>query len=228
MLFHVCMRRLLRVLLLRVRWLLRMLRMLGVLGVLLWMRWRRMLETIWTRLLHHGRLRRCGRCVDRGRWHVRDSGMRTLMRTRLRHSWGSRGHATDIIPRAGSGEIARLRGVASLLMLLCRVEHTVADGRRGSVVSHKSRSELWSVREVRVHHGFHAVVNWYRVASRGRRVDLVVIVVVVTAREVAGPLVFLGRAMVLVSADEVVHVGGGVLVKLLVCAKDEDCDVDGT
>jgi hypothetical protein len=221
-LFHVGVRRLLRVLLLRV------MRLLGMLRVLLWMRLLRMLETIWAGLLHHGSLRRCGRRVNRRRWHVRDSGMGSLVRARLRHSRGTRGHATDIISRAGTGEIAGLWGVASLLGVLSRVEHTVTDRRRGSVVSHMSRSELWSMSEVWVHHGLHAVVDWYRLASRGCRIDFFIIVVVVTAREVAGTLVFLRRAMVLVSADEVAHIGGGVLVKLLVCAKDEDCDVDGT
>lgn len=32
---------------------------------------------------------------------------------------------------------------------------------------------------------------------------------------------------VLVAADQVVHVGGRVLVELLVVAEDEDCDIDG-
>jgi hypothetical protein len=96
------------------------------------------------------------------------------------------------------------------------------------VVSHVRRSELRPVREVRVHHRVHAVVDWDGAASRGRRIDFVVIVIVVAAREIAWALVFLGRAMVLVSADEAAHVGRGILVKLFVCAKDEDCDVDRT
>jgi hypothetical protein len=131
-LFHVCVRWLLRVLLLRVGRLLGMMGMLGMLEVLrmlLWMRWRRMLEPIGTGLLHHGRLGRVGRRVDGRRWHVGDSGMRTLMRARLRHAWGSRGHAANVIPRAGTGQITGLRGVASLLRVLSRVEDTVTDGR---------------------------------------------------------------------------------------------------
>lgn len=135
--------------------------------------------------------------------------------------------------------------MAALYMTRVSLERDpVCDGRRsrGGVVSDLRERRLLLTVELRGHHlRLDALM-----CARRRTVAIIVIIVIVAAVEIRGTLVLVGAAMlghvsstcawraartaptyVLISADELVHVGRGVFVELLVVAEDEDGDVDG-
>lgn len=64
--------------------------------------------------------------------------------------------------------------------------------------------------------------------SRGSPVAIVVVVVVVPTVKITRPFMFVWTAMILVSAYQIAHVGGGIFVEFLVISKDEYRDIDGT
>lgn len=64
--------------------------------------------------------------------------------------------------------------------------------------------------------------------SRGGTVAIIVIVVVVSTVEITRPFMFVWTAMILVSANQVAHVGRRIFVEFFVISKNEYRDIDGT
>ena len=86
------------------------------------------------------------------------------------------------------------------------------------------------VLHLRVHHGMRVGCGGASLLSILPVVAALVVLVVVPAAlvgEVGGAFMLVGAAIVLEAADDLVDVGGGVLVQLLVVAEDDDGDVDG-
>lgn len=163
----------------------------------LWLRGRRRLLIVSVGLRHHGGLRSGGRLVENWRRrHVCHSVRRTLRHARVRDWTGS--HAANIVPGAGTRD--RLRGVATL-QVMCRVVewHPIGDGRRGggSVVSNMVERRLARVEVLGHHLRVHAVVDGHRMTSRGGRVNILILIVVVAALEIRGTFVFIGHAVLL-------------------------------
>lgn len=90
--------------------------------------------------------------------------------------------------------------------------------------------EAGMVLHLRVHHGMRVGCGGASLLSILPVVAALVVLVVVPAAlvgEVGGAFMLVGAAIVLEAADDLVDVGGGVLVQLLVVAEDDDGDVDG-
>lgn len=79
-------------------------------------------------------------------------------------------------------------------------------------------------------HAHHRMV-WRRCASLITLVHILIVVIIVATaliRKVLRPFMLVGAAVVLEAADNLIDVGGRVLVQLLIMAEDDDSNVDGT
>jgi hypothetical protein len=81
--------------------------------------------------------------------------------------------------------------------------------------------EGWLSLKVLGHHG-----SSHALSVRRRGIALIVLVVIRATVEVCGSFVLVWPAVICVPGDELPHVTGGVLVQLLVLAKDEHGDID--
>lgn len=128
--------------------------------------------------------------------------------------------ASEVVSRRGTGaHLRRLGRVASL-----DKGHAV-DRRRGRrrVVPQVCEGRL--ALEVL---GDHRRLDGSFMTMGRRSLDILIIVIVAPAVEIAGTFVFGGAAMKLISCDKLSHITRGIFVELLIAAEDEYGHIDGT